>query len=409
MPRPYEPDRDLKHVLRIWSETGWYTESDQRRRGIEAYFEACDTIVEEIDGVAEVGVSRTPGTMRVLDSTLDLCVIAGVYASLVARQGGHATRMTAQQVAAGVADGAVVASLGIFDQGFYDRVGFGCGPYVHRRTIEPSSLKVPKLTRPPVRLGVDDAAEMHACRLARRQWHGAVNIPAVGIMVLECCERPGWGMGFRDSAGILTHCMWFEHNDAIENGPWTVSWMAWADRSQLLDLLGVVRSLGDQVMGVRVTNPPGVSMQDFVDRPFAWIARTKDGPNAVKPTGVAYRQHRICDLPACMEAIQLASEEVRFNLTLEDPIERFLPQDAPWRGCGGDWTITAGAQSSAVAGHEEGLELLEASLGAFTRFWLGARRATALHLCDAFDGPESLLSRLDGCWRLPEPAADWDY
>ena len=49
------------------------------------------------------------------------------------------------QVAAGVADGAAVASLGIFDQGFYDRLGFSCCPYVRRMTIEPASLKVARL------------------------------------------------------------------------------------------------------------------------------------------------------------------------------------------------------------------------------------------------------------------------
>ena len=172
MPRVFERDRDLEQLQRVWRETGWLEEGDLSKRGIEAYLNACDTIVEDVHGVMDIGASRAEGVLQVQGSGLPLCVIAGVYAGLAGRQGGHATRLTALQVAAGVADGAAVASLGIFDQGFYDRLGFGIGPYVHRMTVEPASLKVPRLERSPVRLTVDDAAEMHACRLARRHEHG---------------------------------------------------------------------------------------------------------------------------------------------------------------------------------------------------------------------------------------------
>jgi hypothetical protein len=357
----------------------------------------------------EAGVSRTPGVLRVQSNELPMIIIAGVYASVVCRQGGVASSMTASQVAAGVADGACVATLGIFDQGFYDRLGFGCGPYVRRMTIEPMSLKVPRLDRSPVRLTMDDAAEMHACRLGRRRVHGMVSISDAGFTLMECCECPGHGIGFRDASGALTHAMWVSVDDKAEDGPWIVRWMAWSTRLQLLELLGVVRSFGDQISGVRIADPPGLQMQDLIDRPFAWSRRTKGGPNAVHPTAVAYWQHRICDLPACMAALSLPGDSLSFNLQLHDPIEQFLPADAPWLGCGGDWVVTLGDVCSATPGRDDALPVLEASVNAFTRLWIGVRSAQSLSFTDDVRGPEDLLASLSTRWQLPEPATDWDY
>jgi len=409
MPRAFDRDRDLEHLQRIWRETGWLKDGEKFERGLDAYLKACNTIVEDLHGEMEVGASRAEGVLRVQQTSVPLCVIAGVYAGIAGRQGGHATRLTALQVAAGVADGAVVASLGIFDQGFYERLGFGIGPYVHRITVEPSSLKVPRLERSPVRLTVDDAAEIHACRLARRHSHGCVDLSHAGVTELGCCEHAGAGLGFRDTDGVLTHCMWVSQDGKAEDGPWSVQWMAWRTPAQLFELLGIVKSFADQVSGVRIADPAGLQLQDLIDRPFAWLRRTKGGPNYGKPTSIAYWQHRICDVQACMAALSLPRADAKFNLRLRDPIEGHLPGDAPWKGCAGDWIVSLGERCGAEAGRDEALPTLEASINAFTRMWIGVRSAQSLAITDDLSGSDALLDTLSAQWTLPEPATDWDY
>ena len=409
MPRPFDVARDLEHLRRVWRETGWLKDSDTFKRGLNAYLDVCDTIVEDMNGEMEVGASRADACLRVQNESLPMCVIAVVFSRIAGRQGGHATRLTALQVAAGVADGAAVASLGIFDQGFYERLGFGMGPYVRRMTIEPSSLKVPKLKRSPVRLTLDDVDAMHACRVARRHGHGCVDLAHKGVTEFECCEHRGYGLGFQEEDGRLTHCMWISTDDNLDDGPWSVRWMAWQTKAQLFELLGVVKSLADQISGVRIADPPGLQLQDLIDRPFAWLRRTKGGRNYGNPTSIAYWEHRICDLPACMAALSLPGADACFNLRLSDPIGNFLPDDAPWRGCAGDWTVSLGSTCRAEAGHDAALPMLEASINAFTRLWIGARRADALVMTDDLDGPDALIELLSAQWALPEPATDWDY
>jgi hypothetical protein len=110
-----------------------------------------------------------------------------------------------------------------------------------------------------------------------------------------------------------------------------------------------------------------------------------------------------------MAALSLPGADARFNLRLSDPIGAYLPDDAPWKGCAGDWIVSLGATCKAQAGRDEALPTLEASINAFTRLWIGARRADALAITDDLDGPDVLLATLTAQWTLPEPATDWDY
>jgi NAD(P)-dependent dehydrogenase (short-subunit alcohol dehydrogenase family) len=50
-----------------------------------------------------------------------------------------------------------------------------------------------------------------------------------------------------------------------------------------------------------------------------------------------------------------------------------------------------------------------ASVGAFSRLWLGVRSATSLSWTDEFSGSPDLLAKLDHILCLPSPASDWDY
>jgi hypothetical protein len=118
---------------------------------------------------------------------------------------------------------------------------------------------------------------------------------------------------------------------------------------------------------------------------------------------------RICDLQGCLAQTHLPGEAVQFNLTLSDPIERFLDEGSPWRGVGGEYVVTVGPASSAEPGQDAALPTLQASVGAFTRMWLGVQPATGLAVTDDLRGPEGLLVALDTVLKLPAPHIDWDF
>jgi hypothetical protein len=100
---------------------------------------------------------------------------------------------------------------------------------------------------------------------------------------------------------------------------------------------------------------------------------------------------------------------VRLNLRLDDPIARFLEEDAPWRGVGGGYVVQLGPTSEAAPGQDPALPTLHASVGAFTRLWLGVGPARGLAATDALVGPPELLAALEGALLLPAPKVDWDF
>jgi len=409
--REYDPERDKDAMLRIWREIGWIQDKESHTEGLGIYLEACRTRVCEVHGEAEIGVSMLDGTMRVLDHDLPLAIVAGVYTGRVGRQQGQATKLTAQCVAQDAAGGAAVATLGVFDTGFYDRLGFGSSMKMRVATFDPRALKVPRATRPPLRLGVDDAEAMHACRLSRRSVHGQVQITDWRNTAYEMkWSDETFTLGYRDGpGGTISHFAAINPEGKGEHGPYWVWRMAWSTREQFHELLGVFKSLGDQVHGFRMEDPPGISMQDFVDRPLAWHRMTRDSAFGKRTLAVAIFQNRICDLPRCIEAISLPGAELAFNLRLADPIEEHLPGDAPWRGIGGDWVVRIDASSSAERGRDDSLPTLEASVNAFTRLWLGGQQASGLAISTDLSGPTELIEALDRRYVLPTPCIDWAY
>jgi hypothetical protein len=94
---------------------------------------------------------------------------------------------------------------------------------------------------------------------------------------------------------------------------------------------------------------------------------------------------------------------------LSDPIAAVLNGGEPWRGVGGDYVVTLGASSGAEKGVDRSLPTLTASVGAFTRMWLGVRPASALAITDELAGPPSLLDELDWALRLPDLHLDWEF
>ncbi|MDG2199919.1 MAG: GNAT family N-acetyltransferase [Phycisphaerales bacterium] len=409
--RDYDRERDKDAMLRIWREIGWIEDKKPHTEGMDFYLEACRTRVCEVHGEAEIAVSMLGGTMRVLEHDLPLAIVAGVYTGRAGRQQGHATALTAQCIAQDAAGGAAVASLGVFDTGFYDRLGFGTSMKMRVMTIDPRALKVPRASRPPLRLGIEDAEQLHACRLARRVVHGQVQITDWRNTAYEMKWNEGtFVLGYRDGpGGTISHFAAIDPGGKEEHGPYWVWNMTWSTREQLRELLGVFKSLGDQVHGFRMEDPPGISMQDLIDRPLAWNRMTRDSAFGKRTLAVGTNQNRICDLPRCVAAINLPGATLAFNLRLTDPIEGYLPADAPWRGVGGDWIVRINGASSAERGHDDALPTLEASVNAFTRLWLGGHQASALAISTDLSGPTGLIEALDRQFVLPTPCIDWAY
>ncbi|MEA2000534.1 MAG: hypothetical protein U9N84_01405, partial [Actinomycetota bacterium] len=251
---------------------------------------------------------------------------------------------------------------------------------------------------------------IHQSRLARRRGHGACNLDALAATRAELLwTSNGVGLGYPDGPdGEIAHHIWFSAKD-MENGPWNAWWMAYQTTQQFLELMALVGSLGDQVKLVRLREPAGIQVQDLIRQPFRRSRISEKSPFEARTRASAYFQLRICDLEACLAATKLETSPIRFNLELTDPIESLLDGDGTWRGIGGDYVVTLGPESSAARGSDPTLPILTASVGAFSRLWMGVRPATGLTVTDDLEGPAELLEQLDQTLRLPVPSPDWDF
>ena len=402
--RDYVAETDREHVFRTFKDCGWMS-GDKAAERTDIWL-ATGARVATVDGVPESLATTTPGRMRYLDGELPISAVCAVVTSRRARRQGLAGRVTAQAIADDAEAGAVASVLGIFDQGFYDRLGFGTGIYERSVVIDPATLIPEPPKRMPVRLTVDDYERAHANRLARRRLHGGcVYDDVVNTRGLMLHGDDPVGLGFEDESGELTHHLWLQTKG--EHGPDRLVWMAWSTREQLFDLLGLLRGMSDQVAGVRVRDPAGIQLQDLQRRPFrSWVLRSK-GEMAEDPISVAWWQIRICDLPKAIAAVRLSGESVRFGLELHDPIARALADRDGWRGVGGGWTVELGPCSSARPGIEAGLPVLRTTVNSFSRLWLGVLPASSLAITDRFEAPAELIEAIDRVLRLPRPQLDW--
>ncbi|MCK4871271.1 MAG: hypothetical protein KAS72_00955 [Phycisphaerales bacterium] len=407
--RAYNADRDLDATQRIWREVGWVDENQQKI--LEYFIPAGRAMVADVQGAAECVVTTMLAEMRYLKRDIPTCCMTSVTTGHIARKQGLAGRLTAETLALDVADGAAVAILGIFDQGFYDKLGFGTGTTIRRWAIDPAVLRVEPTSRVPGRLTKDDWRIMHANRLKRVRRHGNCTMLPVEMTraELEWTKKPV-GFGFFDEASDeLTHHMWLSAEDGMERGPYDLAWMAYETTDQFYELLGFLKTLADQVHGIRMAEPSGIQLQALMDEPFRRYRLTAKGAFDSKPTGLAYWQIRICDLHACLAKTKLRGASVRFNLELADPIDRYLSAESPWQGIGGEYVVTLGPTSGAELGRDGALPTLRTTVAALTRLWLGVRPATGLAVTDDLSASEELLDQLDAVLCLPEPLPDWDF
>ncbi|MEN6344841.1 MAG: hypothetical protein ABFE16_06005 [Armatimonadia bacterium] len=405
--RKYDGTRDLEAARRIWRETGWL--GKDREHVMDLELEGTDGFVADLNGEAECLVLTAPGRLMYQQEELPYLHVNGVTTSRVARKQHLASGVTAGAVAQGAAEGALVAALGMFDQGFYNRLGFGSGAYTNQFSLDPAHFTVTETPRVPRRLTADDWEAVHASRLARRPAHGACSLdrPALTHVPMLWGDT-AFGLGYFDGPqGELTHHFWCHAKNAAR-GPYEVTWIVFQTREQFRELIAVLKSLGDQVRLITLREPPGIQIQDLLEHPFREYESRDKGRFELGTHAVAWWQMRMLDLPGCLARTHLPCGEVRFNLQLSDPITKYLDPQSPWQGVAGDYVVTLGAESGAEPGQDANLPSLQTTVNAFTRLWLGVRSASGLAFTDELVAPEGLLQSLDAVIRLPLPHPDWN-
>jgi predicted acetyltransferase len=406
--RKYNSETDRDAVHRILWESGILEKGEGEI--LDVFIHSQDGWVAEVDDSVECFVLSIEGEIRYLAEDLPLAVVAIVATGIAARQQGLAKKLTAHVVAQQALNGAAVSSLGIFDQGFYNNLGYGNGSYENLVSFHPSRLKVYAKPRIPRRLTIDDAEAVHQSRLDRHRGHGTCNLFSPGFSRGEMLlSTNGFGLGYFDGPnGELTHHLWFKTKNA-KPGSYSVAWIVYRSHEQLQELMGLLKGMGDQVQLITVVEPPGIQLQDLLEKPFQYRAVTRGSTYEQRIEAIAFWQIRICDMEACLSGTRLAGPPVTFNLELTDPIERYLDEKGPWKGLSGDYIITFGENSKAEKGKKKDLPTLKASVNAFSRLWLGVVSATGLRVTDDLSGPDDLIGELDRILRLPRPSSDWEY
>ncbi|MFP4205704.1 MAG: GNAT family N-acetyltransferase [Spirochaetaceae bacterium] len=406
--RRYRDPDDRQAAERIWREVGWIGEEEKRQEeALATFLSGADVWLAEMRGSPECVVATMPGTCRYLGRELGMRAVMAVTTSRVARKQGLAGALVAHALAEDARDGEVVSFLGMFDQGFYNRLGFGSGSYEHFMTFDPASLCVEGRARVPHRLTRENAKAVHRNRLRRRQAHGACSIlPEQATSAEMGFCKGGFGLGYFDADGELTHHLWAVAQG--ENGPYRVEWLAYETPEQLLELLRLLKGLGDQVYAVQMKEPTGVRLQDLLSQPFRTRTLTRNGAMEQRWESYAYWQLRILDLEKALAPTSVPGRgEISFNLRLTDPVARYVDTSSSWTGVAGEYVVTLGEVSHARAGNVASLPTMSASINAFSRLWFAVAPATSLALTDELAAPWDLLEELDRFLCLPSPSLDW--
>ncbi len=406
--RSYDGTKDLAGVQRIWREVGWL-DGPEQEAVLEEFLSVGRTLVSDVRGSPECAVHSVAGKMRYLKQDLELAAVTAVTTSRVARKLGLARYLTADLMARDALEGAEVSVLGIFEQGFYDLLGYGNGAYEQWVRFDPATLRTGNRFRVPQRLDNSDWEDMHKALCQRRRGHGGCILNPPELLKAETVwTSKGFGLGYRDGPGAaLSHYFWASNQG--QNGPVSVQSMAYRSDKELLELLALLGSLGDQVSLVELLEPAEIQLQDLLKQPFRNRRNTRRSSFENSSRCLAPWQLRILNLAACIEKVVLTGPELSFNLRLNDPVGKYLPDECAWRGCGGCYVVTLGCSSRIGAGEDPSLPILESGIGAFSRLWFGIRPASSLAITDDLSAPADLLIALDETLRLPRVHLGWDF
>ena len=404
--REFEFDRDLSAVKRIWQEVGW-TEGEDDLKQLDLFFADGHTLVATVDGTPECSVHTLPGNICIAQTQLPMLAVTAVTTSHLGRGRSFAQKLTAMQLIRAQKEGAAIAALGMFDQGFYDKVGFATGAYERELTFDPGILDVDLPRGEAVRLTADDAEEMHDVLANRHRSHGSAVLDSVTVFKAELgFGENGFGLGYRDTDGALTHFMWLDPDDNAAHGPYRVKFMGYKKPEQILELLGLLKSLSDQIYSVSIIEPPELQLQALLKRPFRSRDLSKGSKHQSEFRALAWWQTRILDLPACVRALSDATLDLEFEAQVSDPLAGY-ENDA---GIEGRWRIKLGADAGAEpVSASSDLAVLETSVNSLTRLLTGVGSASSLALTDNIVAPRELLMDLDRSINLPSPMMGWDF
>ena len=406
--REYDANRDLSAVKRIWKECGW-VDNEEEAAAIEGFLSAGETLIATIDDEAECCVHSSPGSIQYLHEVLGLGAISAVTTSHISRKQGFARKLTASLLARQAEAGLDISALGMFDQGFYDTLGFGTGSYENWINFDPATLQVNYPFRPPRRLTVDDYEAIHFAMVSRAKGHGNVSLNSAEMVKAELTwtQKP-FGLGYYDGPGnTLSHFIWGEAKE--EYGPYIITWKAYQTKDQLLELLSLIKSLSDQVTQVGMLEFGEIQLQDLLKEPFRTRRASLKGKFEQITRASAYWQIRVLNLESCLQKTHLNTPGIKFNLQITDPVSDYLDDDCKWQGISGHYIIELGSESSATKGESRSLPTLKATVNAFSRMWFGVRPASSLAITDQLQGEETLLQSLDDSLRMPTPHFGWDF
>ena len=344
--RWFDRARDMDAVKRIWAEVGWAPESEEQLV-MEDMFSVGRTLVGVMDDEAECAVHVVDGNIRYQAQNLSLAAVTAVTTSRIGRKRSFAKRLTATQLGVAAESGMAVAALGMFEQGFYDLLGFGTGTYEQEFRFDPATLQVDTEYRTPKRLTRDDYGTMSEALAQRARNHGSVVLYPPEIVRAECgWSQNGFGLGY-ETDGVLSHFMWLD-TEEVEHGPYRVRIIAYADGRQLLELLAVLKSLGDQVSSVQMIEPPHIVLQDLLHKPFRSRDISKGSKHQSRHYGEGFWQLRMLDVEQCVRARNWQGEPFAFQVELTDP----APQHTAggWSGVAGRYVVEVAAESNAARG-----------------------------------------------------------
>jgi len=399
--------KDLKHIHQIWHEVGWV--SSEKFKFLNDWVKNSNGLVAEINGQAECYVSSLLGNFKYQQNTLPFSAITAVTTSFIARKKGFASKMTALQIANDALSGAVISGLSMFEQGFYNNLGFGNGTYEYLIEFSPSILNLKTPFRTPERLTKKHFKEIHLSRTNRLRKHGSCVLPIVSTKFEVSCGSKNFGFGYRDENNNLTHHIWL-HGLGEEQGPIYVRWIVYQNYDQLIELLSFIKSIGDQIPLVKMIEPPDIFIQDILKKPFFHRYLSKNSKFMNQNKSFSFSQFRILDLFKCIESTSLRIDDFSFNLKLSDPIESYLDNSSEWRGIAGNYIITLGKNSFCEKGINKKLDTLETTVNGFTRMWAGVLPASSLIISEDFSANENLIQKLDYAFAsLPKPHPNWDF
>ncbi len=404
--RNYDHQKDRKAMNRIFKEVGWIENNNYD--GVDILVEESDSILAKIHNNPECIVSSNIGEMKYMNEKLSASFITNVTTSLIARKRKLARELTAQKIAIDVEKGVAVSLLGMFDQGFYEMLGFGSGSYKTLIKFSPSTLKIKKHFNVPTRLTKNDWKTIHESRTNRLKVHGACDLDYVLTKSETAWFNTGFGLGYYDKDENLTHHIWLT-GLGKEFGPFRIMWMSYQNHDQLLELLALLKSMGDQIKLVIMLEPANIQLMDFLDKPFFHRNITKSSKFTNEITTGAYWQIRICDLKKCIDKTHLNGNSVTFNLELYDPIENYLSENTNWKGLSGNYIITLGKKSTVKKGHNKNLQTIKSTVNAFTRLWMGILPASSLTMNEDFTASEELVEILDELFNIPKPDVNWEF